>query len=506
MRRFLGFFLMSFALFAVIGEVLQLKLPTVYFLFNWIPQLPFLGGFLTAAFFFLGLYFFVRSFHPLPPLAARRWRHFCQNKRGLLACWIFASLIGVSLFDQVLVGNQALAIKYQGQWYFPAFQEKQYRAADFGLTEVDAPANYRKLQTKWKQSKGGFILMPLIPFSSTQDTVEPLKQALESREGVWYLPKKGVPYSGLASVLYESDSLRSKLRFRVRNGIFEGGAEYWDQSGKLLAKSSFSQGNLRNGRHKETFVLSSKQHLFVIHYHPAPPSWKEKHYLGTTSQGYDLLAYLYGGLQTNLRALLFFIPTVYFVGILIGLLMGYCGKLFDLVLQRLIEIFSNTPVLFILIILSSQIPPKLKEKYGLEMILLVLVAFGWMGLTYLLRTAAYREKSRDYILAIRGLGASNLRVLFHHLLPNTIAIVVTVIPFSVSYVILSLTALDYLGFGLPANQASWGYLLADGLENLSATWLVMTPFIALVSLLLIVSFIGESIREAFDSKKQVTWR
>jgi microcin C transport system permease protein len=130
-----------------------------------------------------------------------------------------------------------------------------------------------------------------------------------------------------------------------------------------------------------------------------------------------------------------------------------------------------------------------------------------MGITSLMRTAAYREKERDYIAAARVLGAGTPRIIFRHLLPNTVAILVTLVPFTMSGLIFSLTALDYLGFGLPAKYATWGRLLNDGLSNLSAApWLVSSTFFILVFLLVLITFIGEAVREAFDPKKHSYYR
>ena len=147
-----------------------------------------------------------------------------------------------------------------------------------------------------------------------------------------------------------------------------------------------------------------------------------------------------------------------------------------------------------------------KDKAGLGVILALLASFGWMGMTYYMRTAALKEKARDYIAASRVIGASTPRILYRHLLPNSIAIVVTLIPFSVSAVVLSLTSLDYLGFGLPEKNASWGRLLKFGLEQLSSPWLVTSAFVSLVALLVLVTFVGEAVREAFDPKKYTYYR
>jgi microcin C transport system permease protein len=126
-----------------------------------------------------------------------------------------------------------------------------------------------------------------------------------------------------------------------------------------------------------------------------------------------------------------------------------------------------------------------------------------MGISFLMRTAAYRDKERDYIAAARVLGAGAPRILFRHLLPNTVSILVTLVPFTVSGLVSSLTSLDYLGFGLPPEHATWGRLLNDGLSNLSAPWLVTSTF---TGLLVLITFIGEAVREAFDPKKFTTYR
>ena len=240
-----------------------------------------------------------------------------------------------------------------------------------------------------------------------------------------------------------------------------------------------------------------------VYYAPSPPSYRDgqKHLLGTTSRGYDVVAYLFGGLQVNFKAALVYIPLVYILGVSIGLLMGFFAGWFDNIFQRFIEILSNVPFLFVVMIASTAVPEKLKESAGLWMILSILLIFGWMGMTYLMRTSALKEKQRDYIAASRVIGASTPRILFRHLLPNSIAIVITLVPFSVSSLILSLTSLDYLGFGLPAKYATWGQLLRDGLDNLAAPWLATSSFIVLVGLLILITFIGEAVREAFDPKK-----
>lgn len=148
-------------------------------------------------------------------------------------------------------------------------------------------------------------------------------------------------------------------------------------------------------------------------------------------------------------------------------------------------------------IISDMVPLHMK---GMFLIISLLIMFGWMSMTYQLRTSTMKEKARDYVAAARVLGASTSRILFVHILPNLVAILVTLVPFSVSALILALASLDYLGFGLPDTYASWGRLLNDGLADLSASWVVTSAFSALVITLLLVTFIGEAVREAFDPK------
>jgi microcin C transport system permease protein len=300
------------------------------------------------------------------------------------------------------------------------------------------------------------------------------------------------------------------LRFRFRDGLKDGPADGWDAERNRIYGALYKKGELVSGSESwngkgdlASFLALESSGLRQVHFPPSPPTMEEgqTHLLGTSSKGYDVLAYLFGGLQVNFKAALVYIPLVYVLGISIGLLMGFFGGAFDLIVQRLIEILSNIPFLFVVMIASTAIPEGLKETAGLWIIIGILLLFGWMGMTYLMRTAALKEKARDYIAASRVIGASTPRILFRHLLPNSVAIIVTLVPFSISSLVLALTSLDYLGFGLPAKYATWGQLLRDGLENLSAPWLVTSAFLVLVCLLILITFVGEAVREAFDPKK-----
>jgi microcin C transport system permease protein len=230
-------------------------------------------------------------------------------------------------------------------------------------------------------------------------------------------------------------------------------------------------------------------------YPPTPPSLFQRHFLGTDTTGRDVLARLFYGFRTAMIFSLLFLVLVYVVGIAIGCAMGYFGGAFDLIMQRAIEIWSNIPFLYIVIIVASILTPNLGLLLG------IVVLFSWTDMTYYMRTATYKEKARDYVAAARVLGAGSGRIIFRHILPNVLSLTITFMPFTVSGAITLLTALDFLGFGLPPPTPSWGELLEQGTANLNAPWIVSSVFFALVIVLSLMTFIGEAIREAFDPKK-----
>lgn len=229
-------------------------------------------------------------------------------------------------------------------------------------------------------------------------------------------------------------------------------------------------------------------------YPPFPPSVKEKHFYGTDNVGRDVLARLVYGFRTAMAFSIVLLVVTYTLGIALGCAMGYFGGKFDLFFQRIIEIWTNVPVLYVIIIMASIIIP------NFMILLLIMAFFGWTGMTWVMRTMTYKEKEREYILAVRSLGASHARIIFKHIIPNTISVIVTYAPFAISNGIVALTSLDYLGFGLPAPTPSWGELLAQGWQNMEAWWIVTSVVTAMVVTLMTVTFVGEGIREAFDPK------
>ena len=509
--RLIGTISILLGALAAIGERMHLAFPTARWFFDVSPATPWFGWLCVALSIVGGLTMIVISFTagPRNPITTRRIRRFCEIKRGYYSLIILLALGGVAALDQAVVGKRALAVRYDGKWTYPAFLPTDLKNKDFGVggATAEAPADYRKLKRAWHGSKENRVIMPLVPYDPTSDTLPPRSRKIWEREGVFY-ETSSKPYSGLAARYFETAESKMHLRFTMREGARSGPADGWDAAGRPVYSADYLGGRLVSDRYmgegsKEAFLAQHSSELRAVKYHPAPPIPEEGNWLGTTSQGYDVLAYLYGGLQINFKAALIYLPVVYLIGITLGMMMGYFGGWFDMVAQRLIEIFSNMPFLFIVIIFSNLVPDQFK---GLPVILTILVAFGWMGMTFIMRTAAYRDKERDYISAAKVLGAGTPRILFRHLLPNTVAIIVTLIPFTVTGLVFSLTSLDYLGFGLPPEYATWGRLLNDGLSNLSAPWLVSSTFVVLVGLLILITFVGEAVREAFDPKKFTYYR
>ncbi|MYD44476.1 MAG: ABC transporter permease subunit [Gammaproteobacteria bacterium] len=230
-------------------------------------------------------------------------------------------------------------------------------------------------------------------------------------------------------------------------------------------------------------------------YPPYPPSFEAEHYLGTDSTGRDIVARLVYGFRIAMGFSVLLLIFNYVAGIIVGCAMGYFGGAFDLLFQRVIEIWSNIPFLYVIMIVASVVVPSFLT------LVVVMALLGWTQLTWNMRTSTYKEKSREYVSAARALGAGNVRIVGSHILPNTIAVIVTFIPFSIASGVTALTALDYLGFGLPPPTPSWGELLSQGTNQLQAPWIVSSVVVAMVVVLLMVTYVGEAIREAFDPKQ-----
>jgi len=226
---------------------------------------------------------------------------------------------------------------------------------------------------------------------------------------------------------------------------------------------------------------------------PAPPSWDN--WLGTDDQGRDVLARVIYGFRISVLFALTLTLISSVIGVIAGALQGFYGGWVDLVGQRVLEIWSGLPVLYLLIILASFVQPNFWWLLG------IMLLFSWMSLVDVVRAEFLRGRNLEYVRAARALGMRNGAIMFRHILPNAMVSTMTFMPFILTGAIGTLTALDFLGFGLPPGAPSLGELVAQGKANLQAPWLGVSAFMVLAVMLTLLVFIGEAARDAFDPRK-----
>ena len=228
---------------------------------------------------------------------------------------------------------------------------------------------------------------------------------------------------------------------------------------------------------------------------PAPSPPTTQNWLGTDDQGRDVVARLIYGFRISILFGLLLTLLSSVIGVAAGAWQGYFGGWTDLIFQRFIEIWGSMPQLFILIILAGLFVPSFWFLLG------ILLLFSWIGLVGVVRAEFLRGRNFTYVLAARALGVSNTKIIFKHYLPNAMVATITFLPFILSGSITSLTALDFLGLGLPPGSASLGELLSQGKANLQAPWLGISTFLILAAMLSLLIFIGEGVRDAVDPRK-----
>jgi microcin C transport system permease protein len=226
---------------------------------------------------------------------------------------------------------------------------------------------------------------------------------------------------------------------------------------------------------------------------PAPPS--ADNWLGTDDRGRDLLARLLYGFRVSVLFALALTITGTILGVVTGAIQGFFVGKIDLAMQRFIEIWGAMPELYLLIIFSAVFEP------SVSLLLILLSLFGWMGLSDYVRAEFLRNRQLDYVRAARALGLSNWAIIWRHVLPNSMTPVVTFLPFRMSAAILALTSLDFLGLGVPPGTPSLGELLAQGKNNIDAWWISISTFAVLVVTLLLLTFMGDALRDALDPRK-----
>jgi microcin C transport system permease protein len=247
---------------------------------------------------------------------------------------------------------------------------------------------------------------------------------------------------------------------------------------------------------KPTWLLTAKECQPIVEKkHLSGCGDLEYNWLGTDDQGRDVVARMIYGFRISVLFGLLLTVISSIIGIAAGAVQGYFGGWTDLLFQRFIEIWSSIPELYLLLIISSILVP------GFFVLLGILLLFSWVSLVGLVRAEFLRGRNFEYIQAARALGVSNAVIMFRHLLPNAMVATLTMLPFIMSGAVTELTALDFLGFGLPPGSPSLGEMLAQGKANLQAPWLGLTGFFTLAIMLSLLIFVGEAVRDAFDPRK-----
>ena len=444
----------------------------------------------------------------LDPITRKRLERFRRIKRGYYSFVILAVAIVLSVFAPYLAESRALLVWHDGRLFLPTFEyfsmetfgqepppawgiadlETEYlrlkrewvlerELYDRELAEIgDAPAALAALDRRYP-NRSDFVIMPAIPWDPYQNDFWYNEILNEIQIHLDAGDDRG------AAVLARRDRL-VELADAIETGDIEG----------MLADPERSPtGNLLGLA--RTGAMPGLARLGAVP--PTPPDLTRRHYLGTDSQGRDVASRLLYGFRISIFFALFLVIVGQVIGTFVGSLQGYLGGRFDILSQRVIEVMIAVPFLYVVIIMAALVLP------SFWMLLGIMALFQWIGITFYMRTEMYREKTREYCLAARSYGASHLRIIFRHLLPNCLTPLVTFTPFAIVGAIFALTGLDYLGYGLPPPTPSWGELIDQALqlENRDKLWLIFAPFGALTVTLVLVVFIGESIREAFDPKR-----
>jgi len=264
-----------------------------------------------------------------------------------------------------------------------------------------------------------------------------------------------------------------------------------DWKDPFIAEQFAKPGNWKIGTLNPHSATSTD--YFQKQANPSPPS--AKNWLGTDGLGQDMVARLLYGFRVSIFFAIVLAGVGTAIGVGAGALQGYFGGRVDLGVQRLIEIWSSIPELYLLIIFASIFEP------SLLLLIVLLSLFGWVGLSDYVRAEFLRNRGLEFVKAARAMGLSNLQIIWRHVLPNSMTPVITFLPFRMSGAILSLVALDFLGLGVPPTVPSLGDLVKQGKANLDAWWIIFPTFLVLVTTLLLLTFIGDALRDAFDTRK-----
>jgi len=333
----------------------------------------------------------------------------------------------------------------------------------------------RRAWLRFKQHRLGYwslvVFVVMVVLSLGAELISNDRPLLARYEGHWYVPiVQDVPETTFG-------------------GDFETPTDYLDP---------FIQAQFDKPGNFAIYPINRSHHRTINYFakSPNPSAPSADNWLGTDDRGRDVLARLIYGFRVSVLFGLALTVIGVVVGVLTGAIQGFYGGRTDLLFQRFIEIWGSMPELYLLIIFSAVLSP------SIGLLILLLSLFGWIGLSDYVRAEFLRNRQLDHVRSARALGLTNWQIIRRHILPNSLTPVVTFLPFRMSAAILALTSLDFLGLGVPLNTPSLGEMLQQGKNNLDAWWISLSTFGVLVLSLLLLTFMGDALRDALDPRKE----
>ncbi|OAN76512.1 peptide ABC transporter permease [Jannaschia sp. EhC01] len=405
----------------------------------------------------------------ISPLNRRRWRNFKANRRALWSLWIFVVLYGLSMFAPFLANDRPLMVTYQGERYFPIFSF--YPETTFG-GDFRTEAVYRDIEVQCLIISAG------------------LEDCWDDPEGVIEQVETTGQFAG-ADV-----SVGAILWPPVPHDF----SSIVDRPGVAPAPPNIINGWYTSDVDPDAppvFQLppNADRDEWSYHFGLVPEPLAGTNLLGTDDTSRDVMARVIYGFELSISFALIVTVVASVIGIAAGALQGFFGGWVDLLFQRVIEIWSAVPMLYVIIIVASIF------TMNFWLLVWLMVAFGWTGLVGVVRAEFLRARNFEYVRAARALGVGSMTIMYRHVLPNAMVATLTFLPFIVTGTIGSLAALDFLGFGLPSSEPSLGEMTLQAKNNLQAPWLGFTAFFTLAIMLSLLVFIFEGVRDAFDPRK-----
>ena len=402
----------------------------------------------------------------LSPLNRRRWRNFRANRRAFWSLWVFLVLYGLSLLADVIANDRPLLVRYDGALYTPILNF--YPETTFG-GDFRTEAVYRDVEVQCLIISGGQDACwddPRAVIAEVEATGA-LDGTPVARGWIWWPP---VPHS------YNTIVDRPGAAPGAPNVIGSYALPVLDAQGQPVLDGDGAP------------VMEARWGLL-------PPDLRGTNLLGTDDTSRDLLARVIHGFRLSITLAFTVTLLTSVIGIFMGAIQGYFGGLVDLIWQRIIEIWNATPSLYVIIIVASIFPitPMLMVA--------LLVFFGWMGLTGVVRAEFLRARNFEYVRAARALGVGSLTIMYRHVLPNAMVATLTFLPFIITGTIGAQASLDFLGYGLPSYLPSLGEMTLQAKNNLQAPWIGFTAFLTFAVMLSLLVFIFEGVRDAFDPRK-----